>query len=332
MRDSAPAASVRDSVQSEMQTSAEPKAEPAKKRRKVAKSKPKSQDSESLPPKKRKSKVMNKKERDDLLSSLDSIDLDVLKGEVCDKLSEQHFPENLKELANKLSVCERLLNDIIVSQRQCFSGLYKESKKNPEPFLNFQLRWHQYSSAFLLSSQYPLSAIDLQEPTSYQLSETRLAWLHFCEENGAPVPTSNPVMMTVSSAIYHYLLDYIARLQVNAPKQTCRKSTIMDGDDVYYRFGGAALADMLHLRYDQIRVCRDDQRDILSQEISILQAINSRDKTNIPDYLKYRDRGYMYFPDQVFICFLRDLDSAIKEIVNADGLQQEGDNLIKVGV
>lgn len=316
-------------VPGSVQSSAEPT---KKRRRKVIESKPENQGNELLPTKKQKSKVMNKKERDDLLASLDSIDLDVLKREVCDKLNEQYFPEKLKELANKLCVCEWLLNDIILSQHQCFSGLYKESKKAPEPFLNLQLRWHQYSSAFLLSSQYSLSAIDLQEPASYQLSETRLAWLSFSEENGAPVPNSNSVMMTVSSVIYHYLLDHITRFQSNTLEQTSSKSTTMDGDDVYYRFGGAALSDMLHLRYNQIKVCRDDQRDILSQEISILQAVNSKDKTNIPDYLNYRDRGYMYFPDQVFICFLRDLDSTVKEIVNADGLQKERDNLIKVSV
>ena len=329
MRDASVARSVTSAVRGSVQSSAEP----AKKRRKkVTESKPESQGKALLPAKNRRSKIMNKKERDDLLTSMDSIDLDVLKREVCDKLNEQHFPEKLKELANKLCVCEQLLNDIITSQHQCFSGLYKESKKAPESFLNFQLCWHKYSSAFLLSSQYSLSAIDLQEPTGYQLSETRLAWLSFSEENGAPVPNSNPVMMTVSSAIYHYLLDHIARFQSNTPEKISSKSTTMEGDDVYYRFGGAALSDMLHLRYNQIKVCRDDQRDILSQEISLLQAVNSKNKTNISDYLNYRDRGYMYFPDQVFICFLRDLDSTIKEIVNVDGLQQEGDNLIKVSL
>ena len=106
--------------------------------------------------------------------------------------------------------------------------------------------------------------------------------------------------------------------------------TVQEGDDVYYRFGGTAISAMLHLRYKEIKACRDDQRDLLSQEISILHSINSKNKTNIPQYLSYRDRGYMYFPDSVFLPFIRDLDTLVTEIVNLDGLKQEGDNLIKV--
>jgi len=65
------------------------------------------------------------------------------------------------------------------------------------------------------------------------------------------------------------------------------------GDDDYFRFGDAALSDMLHLHYKQIKNCSGTQRDQLSQEITILQAINTKDKSKIPKYLKYSDRGYM---------------------------------------
>ena len=33
----------------------------------------------------------------------------------------------------------------------------------------------------------------------------------------------------------------------------------------------------------------------MSIEISLLQAINTKDKSDIPGYLKYQDRGFMYF-------------------------------------
>ena len=50
---------------------------------------------------------------------------------------------------------------------------------------------------------------------------------------------------------------------------------------------------MLHRRYKQIRDASN--KNLMSIEISILQAINSKDKSDIPDYLKYRDSGFMYF-------------------------------------
>jgi len=94
-----------------------------------------------------------------------------------------------------------------------YVSLYKECKKSPDSDLNFQFKWYQYCSAFLLSSQYPLSVINLNDPDAYKISEARLLWLSFCEENGAPVPESNPIMMTISSAVCHFLLDYVSNFQ-----------------------------------------------------------------------------------------------------------------------
>ena len=72
------------------------------------------------------------------------------------------------------------------------------------------------------------------------------------------------------------------------------------------------------------------QRDCLSQEIVILQAINTKDKSTIPEYLKYRDQGFMYFPHASFIPFLRAVDDCVKGVVNSDGLEENGSELIKV--
>ena len=139
------------------------------------------------------------------------------------------------------------------------------SSERLESFLRFQLTWHQYCSAFLLSGQYSLCDINLVESKCAQLVEARSVWLKFCEDCGIAVPESNPIMLTVSSAIYHFLLDFIASFQNNTPaiqlNSEVDATLEMDGDDVYYRFGAAALSDMLHLRYKQIQTCRDDQRD-----------------------------------------------------------------------
>ena len=107
-------------------------------------------------------------------------------------------------------------------------------------------------------------------------------------------------------------------------------TTEPDTDDIYYCFGGAAICGMLHFRYKQLKSCSDDKRDRLSQEVSLLQTINCKDKTSIPGYLCYCDRGFMYFPDKVFLPLLQEFDSVVKLVVNFNGLKQEGDNLIKV--
>jgi len=65
-----------------------------------------------------------------------------------------------------------------------------------------------------------------------------------------------------------------------------------------------------------IKSCPDAERDILSQEITLLQAIKMKDKSKLPQYLKYQDKGYMYFPDISFVLFLRNLDEIVKGIIN----------------
>ena len=141
------------------------------------------------------------------------------------------------------------------------------------------------------------------------------------------MPISNPLMIKLSSIVYNSLIEHVASKNKEGDTSTAMS---LDGDDVYYRFGGAALCEMLHLRYKQIKTAPLDRKDHISQEITILQAINSKDKTAIPDYMKYRDFGYMYFPHPTFIPFFRHLDTTVKEVVNPSGINTEGNNLIKV--
>ena len=71
--------------------------------------------------------------------------------------------------------------------------------------------------------------------------------------------------------------------------------------DTYLRFGGAALASMLHLRYDKMKDVKFDDKNTLqiSEEITILQRINSYTKEHILDYLKYRDNGCRIMPKTI---------------------------------
>ena len=62
----------------------------------------------------------------------------------------------------------------------------------------------------------------------------------------------------------------------------------------------------------------------------MLQTINTKDKSDMPNYLKYRDKGHMYSPDPVFIPFFRSVDECIKSVVNEKGIEDHGNQLIKV--
>ena len=272
---------------------------------------------------------MKKSDREELLQSLNNIEEKFLLCEVNNELRATFDDDGLlKDFTNVLCSSDQLLRDIAVHHQHCFGALYVSSKMEQDAFTHFQFEWYKYCSVFLLSQEYTLKDINYQELQEYPVSVLRVKW-YFAKENGIPVPHCNQVMITLSSAVYSFLLDHVTRFQ----RRLVEPESITigaDDDDVYYRFGGATLCSMLHALYKQIKDCSEDQRDALSQRITILQAINIKDKSCIPGYLKYRDRGYMYFPDPVFIPYLREVDTILKQVVNSKGLNEHRADLIKV--
>ena len=137
-------------------------------------------------------------------------------------------------------------------------------------------------------------------------------------------------MIVISSRAYFFLLDQVALYQneVSAANQLTEEFVSNDdGDDVYYRFGDSAICAMLKRRYKDIRKCSAGTRGSLSIEICLLQAMKIKDKSSIPEYLQFCDKGYMFFPESSLI---RKFDGVLKQVVNDDGFRKHGDNLIKV--
>ena len=201
--------------------------------------------------------------------------------------------------------------------------------------MEFQRRWHAHCSAFLLEEKYKLADFNLKEYNSGNsfLAADRSIWLAFCKDHETPVPSSNPSMMTISSRAYFYLQDQVAmyqsELSMASDKSTEEAVSSGDSDDVYCRFGGAAICTMLKYRYKEIRRCSSDTKNALSIEICILQAMKIKDKSCIPEYLQYYDKEYMYFPQSSLIPFFRNFDGVLKEVVNDDGFHKHGADLIK---
>ena len=128
-----------------------------------------------------------------------------------------------------------------------------------------------------------------------------------------------------------FFLEHVkSHLKSSAEQPVSTVAHNVDEDGVYYRFGGAVISDMIKLRYKDIQRCPAVNKDKVSQEITILLGINTKDKSEMPDYLKYRDRGHMYTPKPCFIPFLREVDSYVKNATSRDSLKQHGDEIIKV--
>ena len=61
-------------------------------------------------------------------------------------------------------------------------------------------------------------------------------------------------MIVISSKAYSYLLDQVSVYQASLanpiPSDAVENTSVGDGDDVYYRFGGATICTMLKHRYN----------------------------------------------------------------------------------
>jgi len=281
------------------------------------------------PKKKRQKKVMNKKARETLQGSLNCIDTSLLVLEAVARIREE-FDLSSTHLIDEFCSSKQLLQDLAGFHRDTFVELHVKCKKEKNSQLQFQLKWLSYCSAFLLEEQYSLSAINLEESTHSVLVELRQNWIDFCKKHSTTVAACKPVMMSFSSALYNSLLEHVASFQANQTEGTGSTTVvpIAEEDGVYYRFGGGALCEMLHRRYKQIRTASN--KNLMSIEISMLQAINTKDKSDIPEYLQYQDRGFIYSPHKTFIPFIRQLDTDLKKFVNVEHFNKHGDNLIKV--
>ena len=110
-----------------------------------------------------------------------------------------------------------------------------------------------------LRKKFSLVSINLDELAHATLVATRKMWLEFCKKCNSPVPEQNPIMITISSRAYSYLLDQVSIYQASLIDPTTsdmvENISVGDGDDVYYRFGGAAICAMLKHRYNELKSC-----------------------------------------------------------------------------
>ena len=139
-------------------------------------------------------------------------------------------------------------------------------------------------------------------------------------------------MIAVQGAIFNHLAskvsEHMPSVQDEVPTQS--QSSTAEPEDVYYRFGGAAIAEMLRNRYRSIHTCPVEKRGTIVVEISVLKAMECSNKSTIPTSLQYRDKGFMYFPDKALIPFIKAVDDKIKQVANNEGVQKHGRNIVQV--
>jgi len=142
------------------------------------------------------------------------------------------------------------------------------------------------------------------DPLAAAVVAVRSEWHKVCSKYSVNSDTAKTYLVSYFSAMYNELLRQ-CQIAIK-PSKPIPVAVCEDTDDVYYRFAGRAIRDMLSTRYKIIEASSKNYNQI-SLEITLLQRLSvhtKEEKDHIPDYLKYRDEGYMYCTSLVQKCYL----------------------------
>lgn len=259
-------------------------------------------------------KMLNKTEKAKVLLAIMDFDIqDALEYVKKTVEGENHIQmeEEKTKFWDNVKSCQ-FLSEVIQVLGTMFSTIYKSCGQGKNKYMAFQLEWHRCCSLLL---QRDTSSHDTHKHPD--LSSLYQRWVGFCEgSKGVTKDVQDSIMISVSSAIYNYFLKIVSKAQ-QTPDSA--ESTVVAGQDetsVYYRFCGAALASMLHCRYEKRFKRKHKAAYSINREIQVLKCIECDDKDHIPYELKYRDQGHMYFPAKYFLGFLKKLDTCVTENAN----------------
>ena len=259
-----------------------------------------------------------------MLSGLASNDSEVTSDVITIVSKEDHihiFNERNK-LWNSLLSTRSLMSTLVKGLIELFINIYKSCQKGKDKYCRFQIDWHKQCSMLLTDRVNPVC--------EKELSLIHQRWLGFCEGSGDSKEVRDPVMIAIYSAVFEYLMQKVTdHRKKHQPEDDGATQALVLEEGVYYRFGGAALASMLKLRYSQLKSVNESRIDSLKLEITVLKAIQCSDKSQIPEYLKYRDMGHTYFPASRFIPFIKKVDQCVLEYPNCSSYKKHGSRLVE---
>jgi len=211
---------------------------------------------------------------------------------------------NLSEFCGILTATE--LSFFTKHLQETFIRLYNDCSSLKECYLQFQLKWHTHCSYFLVKTNRELSDIGLHPSDHLAEVQVKSQWNKVCLAHSVETEDGKTFLISYCGSVYD---EFLRQCHVTIqPSSTTEEGIMEESVDVYYRFGGVALASMLKTRYNKMIKSTNANQDQVSLEISILQRISihkEKEKSHIPDYLKYRDEDFMYFPCEELLPFLR---------------------------
>jgi len=288
---------------------------------------------EPPPNKARRRKVATKKEQQRLVTEIRALSLTEISSCCLDKTRfklTEHANQAVVEFALEFEPNEVFF--VVKSLQNLFAKLYESCSKKKDKFITFKFQWHQNCSILLVKDATDLAQMKLDpaDKITTTMLTARQQWVSFYQAKMVTADVAKTFMLVFLGEVFTKLLRVSQSVLAVSSDTAASNSTTGSADpvDVYYRFGGATLASMLHNRYKVMKLEHTKEKEKISQEIHILQALNTKDKHKIPKYLQYRDRGYMYFPCEELLPFLQGVDVAVKTHCNEVGFRKYGKSLV----
>ena len=143
------------------------------------------------------------------------------------------------------------------------------------------------------------------------------------------------MIISFCAAVFDNLLIRIRTLLSGTDHESISTGNVQlecESDDVHLRFCGAALASMYKERYKRMKSKATKNKDDVGKQLTVLDWIRMTDKSVLPESLKYKDEGGMYFPHISFIPFVRAVDECVREHANETSFKRYGSRLVQVSL
>ena len=142
-------------------------------------------------------------------------------------------------------------------------------------------------------------------------------------------------MSVLHESVYTVIHEHVCLKKAETSAETMGEAAHLgrhelreESDDTLYRCYGAALHWMIKLRKETLVGKKErgklssKRKPITEKELTILQELLMKDKSDIPSSLKNLDEGNPIFPRAELIPFLRSVDDEVREFVVDYNLQK----------
>ena len=140
--------------------------------------------------------------------------------------------------------------------------------------------------AFLLRDG--LNQLDIEIEENHSVTDICQVWLQFFAANNTPVRESKRVMISILSVVYSALLEHVSNHHCTSSIETESSfETVIDDDDIYYRFGGAALCEIFEKDVKSLKTVENNKETPFPKKFAFCRQLIQKIKQVFQDTLNF---------------------------------------------